>query len=741
VPIKQPIKLIKLKNPPKVLSSWIGSNPGNIVQIASPQKGTGFNAFAWREQISSKLFSSKLYLENLDSVGVINEGLKVTYPEVKSLANESKWEHSLPDTIVVKSAGGPMIRMAAKKMVLGLLDSYQSDPDLKLKSPNKPKLKETKTVSPGLGDFAIEFSVKGIPQIEPIMKPDTFMLNYSHLFSDRLALTLNVALQNYQEKLKAGVVTGFRVEEVAKTAVGKKKPPANVVKAGEMVEEIKGAAESLLRTIETEIENRKDTKLTENDVATLKTLRKQVEPAVKSAIEDGFMNELDTRRWQQWGALKPLTEDVIVPGTKTKVGTGVQGAVFKYELDPALARRPVILKYENIGLNEDAKGAGIPELNPQQSVRAVAAFKMSKQLNLDIIPQTEFYVGTDADGRPTLGQAMEFVNGTVGQRKAGLKNDAFDDAKTQRIKQLYIDYDSNDAEKKKLAQDELTQLTFFLDNKDGKYYPKAPIDQNKIGKLEADQAIVDKLGNLDPQTLEEDQQGMLKDAQDRLGKYVKVKGEWYYADNLPVNIDYGNAFVQKGLSDLQVFDYIIGHADRNPGNWIYEKQGNTITGVKGIDNDDTFGKEWSPGSSALLKPLGQFASKTPGIPPIVDISTALSILNTDFAKDIQPLLAGLSNEEIDQAAERFDQVQQQVESRVMAGKIASIAPTGDAGVQAKLETLRTLTGASLAQTLRWGNLGIADTHTETNSYLGFQIAQKAQFGVAPESGVGLALLA
>ena len=29
-------------------------------------------------------------------------------------------------------------------------------------------------------------------------------------------------------------------------------------------------------------------------------------------------------------------------------------------------------------------------------------------------------------------------------------------------------------------------------------------------------------------------------------------------------------------------------------------------------------------------------SKTPGIPPIVDISTALSILNADFDMDIQP---------------------------------------------------------------------------------------------------------
>jgi hypothetical protein len=675
VPIEQPtIKLIKLNKPPKVLSSWIGTNPGNICQIESPKKGTGFNAFAWREQISSKLFSSKLfssklYLENLDSVGVINESLKVTYTEVKSLANASHWENPLPDTIVVKSAGGPMIRMAAKKMVLGLLDSYQSDLNQSdLNPPNKPILKETKTDNPGLGEFAIEFSVKGITQIEPIMSLGTFMQEYSHV-SDRLAYTLKAPLIIYQEKLKAGVVNGFRVEEVAAT------PNSN------MFQEIQDAAESLQSTLNAEIKNKKQTGLTPNDLAALEALQTQVE----SAIKDGFRNELDTRRWQQWRALNPLTEDVIVPGTGTQIGAGLQGPVFKYELDPALARRPVVLKYDSNGLNEDANGAGIPELNPQQSVRAVAAFKMSEQLNLGIIPRTEVFVGTDADGRPKLGQAMQVVNGAIGQRTVGFKD--------------------------------------------------VPVDQWEMQQAEA------KVKNPAMRA-----PFNLVVAKDMLRRHVKVNGQWYSAQNFPVDIDYGNRFVQKGLSDLQVFDYIIGHADRNAGNWIYEKDNTgSITGVKGIDNDDTFGEKWIPNNpdtdSPLFKDRG---SKTPGIPPIVDISTALSILNADF-EAIRPLLAGLSDQEIAKAAERFAQVQQEVESRVMNGTIASIAPTGDAGVQAKLEALRKLTGAGLTQTLRWGNLGIADTHTKQNSYLGYQLAQKNQLaqqypglrGVVPESGDAL----
>ena len=87
---------------------------------------------------------------------------------------------------------------------------------------------------------------------------------------------------------------------------------------------------------------------------------------------------------------------------------------------------------------------------------------------------------------------------------------------------------------------------------------------------------------------------------------------------------------------MQVFDYIIGHADRNPANWIYEKGDNgDIKGVKGIDNDDTFGEKWIL-KNPDPKGFADVGSKTTGIPPIVDISTALSILNADFVRPFDP---------------------------------------------------------------------------------------------------------
>ena len=674
--------LASLKKPPDVVSSWIGEKPGNFVQLESSGKDntgniTGFNEIAWREEISSKLFgpnqySSKLYLENLNSEGNIKGRFKVTYPDVKRLANESKWEYYLPDTIVVKSAGGKVTRMAAKQMVLGLLDSYQSDLNQSnWKFPNKPILKETKSDAKD-DQFAIEFSVKGITQLEPIMGLGTYMDQYSHFFSDGLL----EALKNYQYKLRAGVDTGFRVEEVASTKWGD-------AAAKKMFQDISDAADDLQKALKTEMEGTAGPGLD-----TLRSMRTQV----KSAITDRFKNEFDTRRWQQWRALKPkplteekpLTEDDIVPGTGAKVGKGLQGSVFKYELDLALKKRPVVVKYDSNGLNDNATNAGIPELNPQQSVRAVAAFEMSKQLGLQVIPKTEFFVGTDADGRPKLGQAMEFVTGAIGQRTVGVKN------------------------------------------------IKTPNSQNEIQAFED---MVNNPGNQHP--LE------VRASRDALHDYVKVDDTWYRAQVFPVDINYGDAVVQKGLSDLQVFDYIIGHADRNPGNWIYEKDKNgNIIGVKGIDNDDTFGEKW-----ALKNPNYHFpserGSKTPGIPPIVDISTALSILSADFNQVIKPFLAGLSPDEITKAAVRFARVQQEVRQRVTAGKIASM---GDVD-QAKLLQLRNKVPdmVPMPDIPRWGTQEIADTHTDQNSYLGLQVSVKTYLakqysktgGVLPESGDAL----
>src|SRR5438093_1190323 len=83
----------------------------------------------------------------------------------------------------------------------------------------------------------------------------------------------------------------------------------------------------------------------------------------------------------------------------------------------------------------------------------------------------------------------------------------------------------------------LLQLTYFRDDKDGKYYPKPPIDQKKV-QAEI-QAAEDIVNNPAKHTRPD-----FDNAQKTLDKYVEVNGEWYHAQNFPVNIAYGNPVVQ-----------------------------------------------------------------------------------------------------------------------------------------------------------------------------------------------------
>src|SRR5207249_2268168 len=131
--------------------------------------------------------------------------------------------------------------------------------------------------------------------------------------------------------------------------------------ARDMLQAIEDAANTLKVNLEAMIEKKKEIQLTKGVLAALDSLLEQV----KSASADGFKNELDNQRWKRWlpdkpGTEKPLTEDQIVPGTRTQIGVGAQGPVFKCQLDPELGRSPVVLKYDSNGLNGDAITAGIP---------------------------------------------------------------------------------------------------------------------------------------------------------------------------------------------------------------------------------------------------------------------------------------------------------------------------------------------------------------------------------------------
>ena len=208
--------------------------------------------------------------------------------------------------------------------------------------------------------------------------------------------------------------------------------------------------------------------------------------------------------------------------------------------------------------------------------------------------------------------------------------------------------------------------------------------------------------------------------------------------NVIVKVDVNNPTVQKGLSDLQVLDNVIGHADRHPSNFIYEMDSaanNMIIGVKGIDNDDTFGAVWGP-SGADTK----FGSKTPGLPPIIDVNTAIRILELDERTVLdmtRDLSKKLSDDDMEATIVRLLHVKDEIRKRVINGDYA--ATPGENVPDASMSILAKHTGSSLASLRNniktWGNQ-VADAHKESNSYLGHV---KARIEVAEGKGEELPL--
>ena len=172
-------------------------------------------------------------------------------------------------------------------------------------------------------------------------------------------------------------------------------------------------------------------------------------------------------------------------------------------------------KFDTNEANDEARGSGIPKSNPEEAKRAVATYETAKKMGLNVIPPTIFIFGENPKtGKQELGQAMERVKGTDGQKKVTVR----------------------------------------------------PLTQDEIDLYVGDPAI-----ELPPD--------VELDRQNQTGRKF---------ENRPVDVDLKNPLIQKELSDLQLLDNVVGHADRHPGNFRFEGTGpGNITGVRGIDNDDT----------------------------------------------------------------------------------------------------------------------------------------------------------
>lgn len=114
--------------------------------------------------------------------------------------------------------------------------------------------------------------------------------------------------------------------------------------------------------------------------------------------------------------------------------------------------------------------------------------------------------------------------------------------------------------------------------------------------------------------------------------------------------------LQQQLNALDWCDVITGQQDRHGSNYLIDIQGDNVT-VTGIDNDVCFGAEQQKASVSK----GDYSSRTtpPGLPPLIDKAMYDRLTSADFDRDLAPDLRGLlTQEEVDAAKSRFDQVQQ-----------------------------------------------------------------------------------
>lgn len=367
---------------------------------------------------------------------------------------------------------------------------------------------------------------------------------------------------------------------------------------------------------------------------------------------------------------KPLLDKQISKKGEL-LGEGAQGPVYSRFYDTK--NRPDLpnpfeagVKFGNAKATIGAIRAGIPDDNPEEAKRAVAAYETSRILRLDVTLFTTFIFGeSDKTGKQELGLAMQRIQGFDGQ---------------------------------KLVKIEVTDR-YRLNNKKPQVYDKKLKDT-------WDSIIAGEVGD---------------DYFERKGLIFDSKQQKLYEiqPRIP-SVDLKLPHIQKDLADIQILDNIIGHADRNPSNWRFEPRNGTFR-VRTLDNDDTFGKSWEPRN-------GESGSKTPGVPPIIDVYTAINVLKVTPA-DMVTLQDKLSEEEYIATLKRLDIVQDTIRERIKNGRLAimpnqKIPATGDLEFLAKKSKLN---GDKIGKNLlKWGSERVYQAHQPS-----VPTPQESQGGLQP----------
>jgi hypothetical protein len=162
-----------------------------------------------------------------------------------------------------------------------------------------------------------------------------------------------------------------------------------------------------------------------------------------------------------------------------------------------------------------------------------------------------------------------------------------------------------------------------------------------------------------------------QDIQDWMkGSQIVKRGGRYYETSAFVYqyADLTDPQIQKGFSDLQLFDAITGQVDRHGGNVYIDPQTGAVTG---IDDDRSFGVGRK--SDDLAVPGGKYL----GLPELVDKTTANRILNlspNDLAEVLRPYSTDgrkLTAAEITDARRRLVAVQTHLQGLKNDGRLVT----------------------------------------------------------------------
>jgi hypothetical protein len=256
------------------------------------------------------------------------------------------------------------------------------------------------------------------------------------------------------------------------------------------------------------------------------------------------------------------------------------------------------------------RNTGIPErlADANMSGRAVATSKLDQALDLGLVPRTEFAVN---GGR--AGCVQEFVPG-------------------------------------------------------GKLFEERPVRTDIAGSVNFMQAILGKPGvdrwghgtdEIGARTLAQVADARPEVRERAIAELMEGGHLWATKEETVGlgRVDLSAPTVQKSLADAHVMDLLTGQVDRNPGNFIFETGVDGHVRAKLIDNDLSFGAGLTELSHEKLQAVGS-PLMLDRMPRLIDADTARRVLAmTPDALRAALADTGLSDDEINAATERLDQLQ------------------------------------------------------------------------------------